>query len=133
MYNNIKLKTLGVHKRKVLLIFFVIVINMFTMVACMNNEIQLTTQEFELVSCYIEYRNRTNFYGGVMGTDEYLHYGYANDNGQVTFDEIRSGYYIDFQITEETPKVIIKTSPTETTYTFQLTREMYNNLNSSQK
>ena len=132
MCNNIKSKTLGAHKRKLMLVLL-LVISMLTMVACESKPVQVTTTEFELVSCYIEYRNKTNLYGGVLDTDEYLHYGYADSNGNVTFKEIIMGYYIDFQLTEETPKVIIRSSSVETRYTFQLTREMYNNLNSSQK
>lgn len=131
MCNNIKSKALGVRKRSLLLVFLFI-ISMFAMVAC-DKTVQVTTNEFELVSCYIEYRNRTNGFGGVLGTDEYLHYGYVDSNGHVTFKEIIMGYYIDFQLTEGTPKVTIRSSSVETRYTFQLTREMYNNLNSSQK
>ena len=134
MCNNIKAKTLGVHFRSLLLIFLIIAI-IFTLIACDSDDTEdvVTTEEFELVYCYIEYRNQTNGFGGITGTSEYLHYGYVDDNGKVIFDEIEFGYYLNFTITEETPKIIITTSENETTYTFELTREMYNNLSSSQK
>ena len=132
MCNNIKSKALGVRK-SILLLAFLLIISMFTMVACDSKQEVTTTQEFEVVSCYIEYRNVTNGFGGIHRTDEYLHFGYVDDNGKVIFKELHFGNHIDFQITEGTSKVIITTSNSKTTYAFQLTREMYNNLNSSQK
>ena len=134
MYNNIKSKTLGVRIQSLLLVFLLIA-SVFTMVACDSDSTEdlVTTKEFELVSCYIEYRNKTNNFGGILRTDEYLHYGYVDDNGKVIFDELRFGNHLNFTVTEETPKVIITTSKNEITYAFELTREMYNNLNSGQK
>ena len=132
MCNNIKSKALGVRKRSLLLVFLLI-ISMLTMVACDSKEDVVTTQEFELVSCYIEYRNITNGFGGVVRIDEIFHYGYVDDNGQVIFGEMSFGNHLDLKVTEETPKVIITTSRTKTTYAFKLTRKMYNNLNTSQK
>ena len=132
MCNSIKSKALGVRKRSLLLVFLLI-ISMFTMVACDNKEEEVTTQEFELVSCYIEFRNKTNGFGGILRTDEYFHYGYVDENGKVIFDEMYFGNHLDLRITEETPKVIITTSKNSKTYAFELTREMYNNLNSSQE
>ncbi len=132
MCNSIKSKTLGVCKRSLLLVFLLI-ISMFIMVACDSEEKVVTTQEFELVSCYIEYRNKTNGFGGIIKTDEYLHYGYVDDNGQVTFGEMPFSNYLELKVTEETPKVIITTSNNNKTYAFELTREMYKNINSSQQ
>ena len=134
MYNNIKSKTLGVHVRNLLLIFLIIA-SFFTLIACDSDDTEdvVTTQEFELVYCYIEYRNQTNGFGGITGTSEYLHYGYVNDNGEVIFKEMSFGNHLNFTVTEETPKIIITTSNNKTTYAFELTREMYNNLSSSQK
>lgn len=131
MCNNIKERISGVHKRKIILVIL-LVISMLTMVACENKPMQVTTSEFELVSCYIEYRHKTNLYGAILDTDEYLHYGYVDSNGDVTLKEIIMGNHIEFKLTEGTPKVIIKSSSVETRYIFQLTREMYKNLNSSQ-
>ena len=130
MFNNIKSKLLGVRIRSLLLVFLLIV-SMFSIVACDNKEDVVTTQEFELVSCYIEYRNETNWMGGIIKTEEYFHYGYVDDNGQVIFDEMYFEY-LDLKVTEGTSKVIITTSKSKTTYTFELTREMYNNLKPSQ-
>ena len=73
-------------------------------------------------------------FGGIIRTEEYLHFGYVDGNGQVIFDETYFGNHIDFQVAEGTPKVIIKTSNLYgTSHAFQLTREMYENINSSQK
>ena len=127
---NIKSKSLGVRIRSLLLVFLLLV-SMFSLVACDNSEDVVTTQEFELVSCYIEYRNETNWMGGIIKTEEYFHYGYVDDNGQVIFDEMYFEY-LDLKVTEGTSKVIITTSKSKTTYTFELTREMYNNLKPSQ-
>ena len=80
MYTSIKSKTLGTRKLSFLLAFLLI-FSMFTMVACSSKEETVTTQEFELVSCYIEYRNETNWMGGIIDTDEYFHYGYVDENG----------------------------------------------------
>lgn len=135
MCNNIKSKTLGVRIRSLLLVFLLIA-SVFTMVACdsySTEDVVVTTEEFELVYCYIEYRNQTNGFGGITGTSEYLHYGYVDDNGQVIFDEMSFGNHLNFTVTEETSKIIITTTKNKTTYAFELTREMYNNLNSSQK
>lgn len=140
MHNDIKTKASGVHKRNIVLVFL-LAISMNTMVACDSDtqefefykeeRKQETPQEFELVSVYIEYRNITNKFGGVVRTDEYIHYGYVDENGQVIFDEMYlKKDDICFQVTEGTPKIIITTSPE--TYAFYLTREMYSNLNSSQ-
>jgi len=131
MCNNIKEKALGVRSRRVILVLLLI-ISILTMVACDSKESQVTTQEFELVSCFIEFRNETNGFGGITRTDKYLHYGYINEEGKVTFDE-KYFDYGEYELTEETPKVSIKTSKSETTYTFYLTREMYENINTSQK
>lgn len=132
MYNSIKSKALGVRIRSLLLVFLLL-ISMFTIVACDDKEDVVTTQEFELVSCYIEYRNITNGFGGVVRIDEYLHYGYVDENGKVIFEEKTFGSYLNFQVTEETPKYIIETNGNKKTYTFQLTREMYKNINDSQQ
>lgn len=132
MCNNIKSKTLGVHKRKLILVLL-LTISMFTMLGCDYKGLQVTTYEFELLSCYIEYRNQTNMYGGILRTDEYLHYAYTNGNGKVIFDEMPIGYHVDFQLTEGTPKIIMRSSSAKKEYIFQLTRDMYNNLNSGQK
>ena len=132
MCNNIKTKALGVRIRSLFLVFLLI-ISMFTMVACDDKEDVVTTQEFELVSCYIEYRNITNGFGGGVRIDEYLHYGYVDETGTVIFEEKTFGSYLNFQVTEETPKYIIETNGNKKTYTFQLTREMYKNINDSQQ
>ena len=132
MCNNIKSKILGVHKRKLILVFL-LVISMLTMVACESKPVQVTTCEFELVSCYIEQRNETNIYGGVLRTHEYIHYAYIDGSGNVRLAERIMGVHINLAITEKTPKVIINDSWVETTYTFYFTREMYNKLYSGQK
>ena len=131
MCNNIKTKALGVRKTSFLLVFLLI-ISMFTMVACDSNKEVTTTQEFEIISCYLEHRNVTNNFGGVLRVEEYFHYAYLDDNGKVIFKEMLFGDYIDFQVTEGKPKVIITTSKSKTTYAFRLTKEMYNYLNSGQ-
>lgn len=102
------------------------------MVACEIKDEQVTTQEFELVYFYIEYRNVTNGFGGIVGTNKYLHYGYIDANSKVIFDEIFFSSWINFEITEETPKVIVVVGKNSTDYTFQLTRKMYEDINSSQ-
>lgn len=135
MFNNIKLKTLGVHKRKLILVFL-LVISMITMVACESKPVQVTTSEFELASCYIEQRSETNIYGGVLRTHEYIHYTYIDGSGNVRLRELIMGIDVNLKITENTPRVVITGSDSwwvETTYTFYLTREMYNNLYTSQK
>lgn len=132
MYSNIKSKKLGVNLRRVI-IAFLLIATIFTMVGCQQDEGEVTTQEFELVTCYIEYRNVTNGFGGVVRIDEYLHYGYVDESGKVIFDEMSFGSYLNFQVTEETPKLIIEATRNSKTYTFQLTREMYKNINDSQQ
>jgi len=99
MCNNIKSKALGVRKRSLLLVFLLI-ISMLTMVACDSKEDVVTTQEFELVSCYIEYRNITNGFGGVVRIDEIFHYGYVDDNGKVIFGEMSFGNHLDLKVTD---------------------------------
>lgn len=94
---------------------------------------EITEQEFEIVSCYVELRNRTNMVGGLLGTDKYLHYGYLNSDGKVTFEEICFEKEFDFRLTEGVPKVIITTDENNKTYVFELTREIYNNLISNRE
>ena len=103
MYSNIKSRKLGVNMRRVI-IAFLLIVTIFTMVGCQQDEGEVTTQEFELVTCYIEYRNVTNGFGGVVRVDEYLHYGYVDESGKVIFDEMSFGSYLNFQVTDETPK-----------------------------
>lgn len=131
MLRSIKITKLGVYARRGMLVLL-IVISLFTLVACNKKNEQVTTQEFELVSCYIEYKNVTNGFGGIVRTDEYLHYGYIDANSKVIFDEMSFGSWINFEITEETPKFIVVAENGSKDYTFQLTREMYKNINSSQ-
>lgn len=94
---------------------------------------QIESQEFELVSCCVEFRKETNAFGTIVKTDEYLHYGYINEDKKVNFKAINKRLnYINFELTEETPKVI-NFGKEKNNYTFKLTREMYNNLSTSQK
>ena len=88
----------------------------------------VSTEEFELVSCYVEIRDITNGFGGIEGTKEYLHYGYIDANGNVEFDEMQF-QYANYNITEETSKlIVVKNNRGQTDTTFLLTKGMYNNL-----
>jgi len=138
MYSIIKSRKLGVNLWRVL-IAFLLIVTIFTMAGCQPDEGDegdegiVITQEFELVTCYIEHRNETNLYGGITEVDQFLHYGYVDESGKVIFDEMRFGSYLNFQVTDETPKCIIEASRNSKTYTFKLTREMYKNINYSQQ
>lgn len=131
MLSVIKSKKFNIVKRSLLLLYFVVIFS-FTMVACDNKESVITTEEFELVSCYVESRNETNLYGGVLKTKEYFHYAYVNDEEKVVFDEIYLPW-AEFEITDKTSKVIITSNNGSTNYTFKLTKEMYNKLNSAKE
>ena len=120
------------------LIILVIILTLFSIVACADNDENTTNQEYELVSCYIENRNETNGFGGIMKRRNILHYGYIYENRKVIFDEqeIVSGL-IEFEIAydspKETPKVIIMEDQGKIIHVFRLTREMYLNINNSKQ
>lgn len=85
--------------------------------------------QFELLSCNIEKRPKTNNFGGIIDWKKYLLYVFL-DEGKVTFRENRvsedlsfmSGYEIDFDISDE-PKIV--QNVTKKTMTFYLTKKMY--------
>ena len=127
MSNSIKSKVLGVRERRIILVFLLVII-ILTMVACDGIKPQVTTYEYELVSCYVEIRNLTNLYGGTIQTNKYVHFSYIIGNGNVKSQEKQIGDFTYFQITDGTPKLPITTGFGDASYTFQLTREMYNKL-----
>lgn len=123
-------------KRNILVIIFIVISTLLTSCGPDNSKGSSTPQalEYQLVSCYIEFRNVTNQFGGILYTDKYFHYGFLSGD-QVIFDELKMydsyggiTYKLKFEITDENPKVIKQKSSYQNVFTFQLTQEMYDKL-----
>ena len=91
------------------------------------------TQEFKLLGAFIEMRNVTNNFGGIMRTDKYFHYAFKTSDGKVVFKEKKlyneyDGivYELEFKIGEENK--IIQHNGYKTKLEFIMTEEMYNDV-----
>ncbi len=133
------MKMAKLNKKRSILIIVIIIISMF-ITACSRyaypeeeqNEPEVL--EFELVSCYVEVRQTTNFVGRVVDTQKYFHYGFK-DGDSIIFKEKQmlntydyTNYRLRFEITEDEPKIIQEYNTYQVVLTFMLKKDMYDSI-----
>ncbi len=90
-------------------------------------------QEFKLLSAYVEIRNVTNQFGGIIRTDKYFHYSFSTNSGDVLFKEKQmydtyyTTYALKFKIGNEN-KILQYNYPSQVLLVFEMTEEMYRNV-----
>lgn len=131
-------------KRKILFIAVIVLCFSFVFWGCSNKEAsnyettttsvkEFVPQEFKLLSAYVEMRNVTNNFGGIIRTDKYFHYSFSTDSGDVLFkekqmyDNYYTTYALKFKIGNEN-RILQYNYPSQTLLVFEMTEEMYNNV-----
>ncbi len=96
-----------------------------------EEEAKRQADEYKLLGAYIEIRNITNNFGGILRQEEYLHYAFITSAGEVLFKEKEIltnycgvNYEMEFRLGDEN-KILQKTINDKTILTFIMTEDMY--------